>query len=510
MEQADITSLIPILITLVLSLATRNVVIGLFAGVLSGVAMINNMFTELNPLDTFGSMVKDYLVPQLTDSYNAGVIMLLIFIGGFVALMEKSGGGVAFAKRIIQWVSSKCQAQISAWFGGIVIFFSDLGTPLIVGPVFRPLFDKLKLSRQKLAFIIDSTSSPVAILIPFIGWGVYIMGLIQKEFTALNVTMSDWDAFIGAIPFQFYAFLAIFIVPLVSLKGLDFGPMAKAERDCQAGVISGANSDTLNPFSHKNAKASFVWAPLLVMVGVLCSMLVPQGFPFQQVAGSSFRAALSSAYFFAAITLISLMAFYGVRKLSDGVSVYLKGMGGMMPVAIILVLAWALSTVGKELGTAAYIAEQAQGGFPNWLVPAVAFLLAAIISFATGSSWGTFAIMMPLVIPTAIAIDAPLLVSIGAVLSGGLFGDHCSPISETTILSSTGAGCDQFEHFRTQLPYALMNGGIALVAFVIAGFTGSALTLIGALVLQIVAITVLSKLDKPASVEQASLQQENV
>ncbi|PTP43275.1 Na+/H+ antiporter NhaC family protein [Vibrio splendidus] len=503
MEQTDITSLIPIVITLVLSLATRNVVIGLFAGVLSGVAMLTGMFSELNPLDTFGTMVKGYLVPQLTDSYNAGVIMLLVFIGGFVALMEKSGGGVAFAKRVTQWVSNKCQAQISAWLGGIVIFFSDLGTPLIVGPVFRPLFDKLKLSRQKLAFIIDSTSSPVAILIPFIGWGVYIMSLIQKEFTALSVNMSDWDAFIGAIPFQFYAFLAIFIVPLVSVKGLDFGPMAKAERDCQAGIDTGVNSESLNPFSHKNAKASFVWAPLLVM---LCAMLVPQGFPFQKVAGSSFRAALSSAYFFAAITLISLMAYYGVRKLSDGVSVYLKGMGNMMPVAIILVLAWALSTVGKELGAAAYIAEQAQSGFPYWLVPAVAFLLSAIISFATGSSWGTFAIMMPLVIPTAIAIDAPLLVAIGAVLSGGLFGDHCSPISETTILSSTGAGCDQFEHFKTQLPYALMNGSIALVSFVVAGFTGSAWVVLGALVAQLILVTLLAKRDasKNASSEVQS------
>ncbi|OEF00673.1 sodium:proton exchanger [Vibrio crassostreae 9ZC13] len=495
MEQTDITSLIPIVITLVLSLATRNVVIGLFAGVLSGVAMLTGMFSELNPLDTFGTMVKGYLVPQLTDSYNAGVIMLLVFIGGFVALMEKSGGGVAFAKRVTQWVSNKCQAQLSAWLGGIVIFFSDLGTPLIVGPVFRPLFDKLKLSRQKLAFIIDSTSSPVAILIPFIGWGVYIMSLIQKEFTALNVNMSDWDAFIGAIPFQFYAFLAIFIVPLVSVKGLDFGPMAKAERDCQAGINSGVNNESLNPFSHKNAKASFVWAPLLVMLVVLCAMLVPQGFPFQKVAGSSFRAALSSAYFFAAITLISLMAYYGVRKLSDGVSVYLKGMGNMMPVAIILVLAWALSTVGKELGAAAYIAEQAQSGFPYWLVPAVAFLLSAIISFATGSSWGTFAIMMPLVIPTAIAIDAPLLVAIGAVLSGGLFGDHCSPISETTILSSTGAGCDQFEHFKTQLPYALMNGSIALISFVVAGFTGSTWVVLGALIAQLILVTLLAKCD---------------
>ena len=489
MEQTDISSLLPILITLVLSLSTRNVVIGLFAGVLTGVFMLNG----LQPLDSFGILVKDHLVPQLTDGYNAGVLVLLVFIGGFVALMEQSGGGQAFAQKVTHWISTKCKAQLSAWFGGIFIFFSDLGTPLIVGPVFRPMFEKLKLSRQKLAFIIDSTSSPVAILIPFIGWGVYIMGLIQKEFTVLSLETSDWQAFINAIPFQFYAFLAIFMVPLVAIKKLDFGPMAEAEAQAQKGLFTGKSQDTLEYFTHKNAKPSFVWAPLLVMAVVLISMLAPLGFPFEKVSGSAFRAALSSAYFFAAMTLLILMAVYGVRNLTDGIAVYLKGMGNMMQVAIILVLAWTLSGIGKDLGTAAYIAEQAQGGFPGWLVPAVTFLLAAIISFATGSSWGTFAIMIPLVIPTAVAIDAPLYVSIGAVLSGGLFGDHCSPISETTILSSTGAGCDQFEHFRTQLPYALLNGGIALVSFVIAGIFETALVLLGALVLQIYSVYLLSQ-----------------
>lgn len=438
MEQSDISSIIPIVITLALSLTTRNVVIGLFAGVLSGVLMING----LNPLESFGVMVKGYLVPQLTDSYNAGVIVLLVFIGGFVALMEQSGGGHAFALKVTHWVSSKCRAQISAWIGGIIIFFSDLGTPLIVGPVFRPLFDKLQVSRQKLAFIIDSTASPVAILIPFIGWDVYIMGLMQKEFTALNMDVSEWDAFIGAIPFQFYAILAIAIVPLLAFSRLDFGPMAKAESDALQGITHGNTETALTPFTHKNAKASLVWAPLLVMGSVLLIMLAPLGFPFHKVSGSVFRAALSSAYFFASITLIVLMACYHVRSLSDSISVYLKGMSNMMQVAIILILAWTLSSVGKELGTAAYIAEKAQAGFPAWLVPAVAFLFSAMISFATGSSWGTFAIMMPLVIPTSYAIDAPLYACIGAVLSGGLFGDHCSPISETTILSSTGSGCD--------------------------------------------------------------------
>ncbi|MEH6453990.1 MAG: Na+/H+ antiporter NhaC family protein, partial [Psychromonas sp.] len=505
MEQTDISSLLPIIITLVLSLSTRNVVIGLFGGVLTGVFMLNG----LQPLESFGIMVKDHIVPQLTDSYNAGVLVLLIFIGGFVALMEQSGGGTAFANKVTHWISTKCKAQIAAWFGGIFIFFSDLGTPLIVGPVFRPMFEKLKLSRQKLAFIIDSTSSPVAILIPFIGWGVYIMGLLQKEFTALQLETSDWQAFLYAIPFQFYAFLAIFIVPLVAIKKLDFGPMAEAEKQAQKGNFTGISQQTVSAFTHDNAKASFVWAPLLVMATVLISMLGPLGFPFEQVSGSMFRAALSSAYFFAAMTLIILMACYSVRNLSDGVAVYLKGMGNMMQVAIILILAWTLSTIGKDLGTAAYIAEKAQAGFPPWLVPAVAFLLAGIISFATGSSWGTFAIMMALVIPTAVAIDAPLYVCIGAVLSGGLFGDHCSPISETTILSSTGAGCDQFEHFRTQLPYAVLNGGIALISFVIAGISASPLVLLGALLLQVAAVYLLAKWHQnkqPAVIQEVASQ----
>ena len=179
----------------------------------------------------------------------------------------------------------------------------------------------------------------------------------------------------------------------------------------------------------------------------------------------------------------------------------------MMSVAVILVLAWSLSSVGKELGAAAYIAEQAQAGFPYWLLPAVAFLLAGIISFATGSSWGTFAIMMPLVIPTAVAIDAPLLVCIGAVLSGGLFGDHCSPISETTILSSTGAGCEQYEHFRTQLPYAVLNGAIALTSFLVAGVMASPLIVLVAIVAQFAIYLVISKQQSSPMSEQVIAEQ---
>jgi Na+/H+ antiporter NhaC len=492
MPHADISSIIPIIITLGVSLSTRNVVIGLFTGVVSAVIML----VGFNPLEIMSTLVKEHLVLTVSDSYNAGVIVLLVFIGGFVALMEKSGGGPAFALSIVRKISRRGQAQLSAWCGGIFIFYSDLGTPLIVGPVFRPLFDKLKISREKLAFIVDSTSSPVAILVPFIGWGIYIISLIQKEFDVAGQELSALNSFIQAIPFQFYAILAIFIVPLLIYTNLDFGPMAEAEKRVKTTTdkaINEQDNGVVQAFSHRKARASFVFVPLLIMAAVLCAILLPLGFPFENVAGSTFRAALSSGYFFAAVSLLLMMAYYGVRTLTEGIALYLQGMGNMMQVIIVLILAWTFSALGKELGTATYIAEQAQQGFPYWLLPAVVFLLSGIISFSTGSSWGTFAIMFPLMIPTAFAIDAPLVVSIGAVLSGGLFGDHCSPISETTILSSTGSGCSQFEHFRTQLPYALTNGSIALCCFVIAGLNPHTYWILIALAVQILVLYMRSK-----------------
>jgi Na+/H+ antiporter NhaC len=503
MPSPDITSLIPIALALGLSLYTRNVIVGLFTGVFVGVLMLNGP----NPLAGAGIMVKEHLIPELTDSYNAGVLILLAFIGGFVALVENSGGGTAFAASINRWVKSRLQAQLAAWFGGIAIFFSDLGTPLIVGPVFRPLMDRLRISRQKLAFIIDSTSSPVAILVPFIGWGVYIMSLIYQEYAALGIEESEFTAFIRTIPFQFYAWLAVMMVPLLTYLRFDFGAMARAERDAQVDSDEDADADAVEQgesqmqfqaFTHPNAKPVLVWAPLLVLAVVLGIMLVPLGFPFAQVSGTDFRAGLSTAYLAAATLLIFLMATLKVREVLSSVEVYLKGMTGMTLVAVTLLLAWALSDIGRMLGAGEYIAAVAQAGLPYWLLPAVVFILSAIISFATGSSWGTFAIMLPLVIPTAVAIDAPLHVCMGAVLSGGLFGDHSSPISETTILSSTGASCSQIDHFRTQLPYALFNGAISLSAFVVAGVTGSALIILVAVAAQIAGLLIIRRMQNPS------------
>ncbi len=364
--------------------------------------------------------------------------------------------------------------------------------------------DRLKISRQKLAYIIDSTSSPVAILVPFIGWGVYIMSLIHQEYEALGIEESEFNAFINTIPFQFYAWLAVVMVPLLAVLGFDFSAMANAEEAVQETVADAVESnEVLNgqeneikyqAFSHPNAKPLLVWVPLMVLALVLCVMLAPLGFPFAQVSGTDFRTGLSTAYLTAATLLIVLMAALKVRDMLSSVEIYLKGMTAMTLVAVTLLLAWALSDIVKMLGAADYIASVAQAGLPYWLLPAVVFILSAIISFATGSSWGTFAIMLPLVIPTAVAIEAPLYVCMGAVLSGGLFGDHSSPISETTILSSTGANCLQIEHFRTQLPYAVFNGAISLLLFLIAGVTGLSALVFLALAVQLIALLLMRRL----------------
>ncbi|WZL73364.1 Na+/H+ antiporter NhaC family protein [Clostridiaceae bacterium 35-E11] len=493
MEHVGFLSLIPALLAIIVAIKTKNVISSLFLGVFVGVLIL----VGGNPISAITTMIQEYLFVQLTDSYNAGVLVLLVFIGGFVALMEKSGGAVAFAQKVSGLINTRFKAQIAAWFGGIIIFFSDLGTPLIVGPIFEPLMDKIRVSREKLAWIIDSTASPVAVLIPFIGWGVYVMGLIQKEYEALQIMESDWTAFIRAIPFQIYPILAVLMVPLVAYTGYEFGLMAKAEKRIQeTGEVYWPNSNPLRKsveVENINSKAIIIWLPLIILFITLFGLLMPLGFPFKKVPGSAFRTALSTGYLFAAISIMGLMTYHKVKTLAESFNIYIKGMQKMMTVSIILVLAWALGSVGKGLGTANYIVEMSQGNIPAWAIPCLTFIVGAVMSFATGSSWGTFAIMLPLVIPMAHLLGAPMYVSIGAVLSGGLFGDHCSPISDTTILSSTGAGCDHIDHVRTQLPYAVLNGVVSFIAYIIGGITSSIIALFIAIALQIILLVILSK-----------------
>ncbi|MGL5972760.1 MAG: Na+/H+ antiporter NhaC family protein, partial [Oscillospiraceae bacterium] len=305
MEHFGFLSLLPAIIAIAIAIYSKNVVLSLFIGLFSGVMILSSY----NPITSITALIGDYLFVQLTDSYNAGVIVLLVFIGGFITLMEVSGGANAFAKKITKFINTKTKAHLSAWFGGILIFFSDLGTPLIIGPIFEPIFDKLKISREKLAWIIDSTASPVAVLVPFIGWGVYIMGLIQKEFDTLNIMESDFSAFISAIPFQIYPILCIFIIPIISLLKLDFSEMKKAEKRVEETGKLYWDTSTPARKSEKitaetdHDKSSLVIAPLIVLFSTLFILLVPHGFPFKRIDGSLFRVGLTTSYLFAALTL---------------------------------------------------------------------------------------------------------------------------------------------------------------------------------------------------------------
>ncbi|MEH7225661.1 Na+/H+ antiporter NhaC family protein [Bacillus sp. JJ1566] len=498
MEHMGWISLLPPVIAIILAIITKNVVVSLFSGAFIGVLIL----VGGNPLEATTETIGNYFFPLLADGYNAAIIVLLFFIGGFVGLMEKSGGGAALAANTIKFINTKAKAQISAWIGGIIIFFSDLGTPLIVGPVFEKIFDKAKVSREKLAWIIDSTSSPVAVLVPFIGWGVYIMGLIQKEYEALNITRSEFTTLVQVIPFQFYAIMAVAMVPLVALFKLDFGPMAKAERRVQTtGELYWPNSKPLRRAESSEEEAGhnhaiLIWLPLVVLFVTLFGLLISYGFPFEPVPGNDFRVSLSTAYLFAAITIIVLMLVYKLKKFGEIFNIYTTGMQKMVYVAVTLILAWSLGQVMKEMGTANFIVEAMNGNVPAFIIPAVLFLVGVLMSLASGTSWGTFAIMLPIAIPMAIALDAHLLVCIGAVLSGGIMGDHSSPISDTTILSSTGAGTDHIDHVKTQLPYALLNSSIAFIGYIVAGITGSASTLLVIFVLLILSIFVLSKIHR--------------
>lgn len=496
-----VLSLLPPVIAVILAIKSKNVILSLFCGGFAGVLI----FCNGNPFFAVKSMIGDYLFVQLTDSYNAGVIVLIVFIGGFIKLMEKSGGAQAFSQSVYRYVNTKLKAQLCAWAGGIVIFFSDLGTPLLVGPVFRPLFDKLKISREKLAWILDSTSSPVAILIPFIGWGVYIMGLIRAEFDNIGIMESDYTTFVQAIPFQIYAILAIIMIPLVAVTKLDFSQMKKAElrteRSKAAFTFDLEEKEEQTPgYSKKNAKPIMVVLPILVVFVTLFGTLAPLGFPFKKVDGNEFRVALTMGYFFGAVVLMAFICFFKVMKFKDTFKIYVDGMKGMTDVAVTLVLAWSLGKMISGLGTAEFIVQLLQSmKFAAALIPAAIFLFGAFVSFSTGSSWGTFAIMMPLAIPMAQAFGIPFYIAVGAVLSGGLFGDHCSPISDTTILSSTGAECDLVEHIKTQLPYAVVNGSIAFVAYIIAGITKSPVALGFAVVALVVVMFIFNKISGDSS-----------
>lgn len=463
-----IWSLIPPILAVALAFLTKNVILSLFVSLFSGCLIL----ACGNPWTALQTTFSDYLFVDMTSGSNAQTIVLMAVIGGFVALVEKSGGARAFARAISSKLTKPVSAQLACWLGGLAIYFSDSGNSLILGPIFRPVFDKLKVSRAKLAYILDSTSSPVCILIPITGWGVYVMNIIATQYEEMGIDGSDAGTFMQAIPYQFYAILALVLIPVIALSKKNFGPMARSEQLALKGLTEEQmkSEDAIVVEDDKEVSMWNMLLPLIVLFIVIFAMFIGWGWPTHNIAGSKIRIALTSGYLLAAITCLIMIVKQKLMTFQQAFDIFVGGIQKMGSILAVIVVAWGVGSVCGTLGTSTFIVDSTTGTLSPALVPGLLFVIGAVISFAIGSSWGTMAILLPIGINMAYSfgLDFPLVIA--AVLSGSLFGDHCSPISDTTIMSSMAAGCNHIEHVKTQLPYALVAAAGSFITYLIVGY----------------------------------------
>ncbi len=485
-------SLLPPVAAIVLAIVTRQV----FASLLVGIFMGYLLIVGGNPFYAFLETLQG-LVEVFGDAGNTRTIMFCALVGGLIVFMQRSGGVAGFIvyieRRLARYEGrtddrGRIVVQLFAWLTGALIFVESSISVLTVGTLYRPLFDKLGISREKLAYIADSSSAPSSILIPFNGWGAFIMVLLAAEGFA-----NPFSTMIRALGYNFYGFLALFLVPVVILTRRDFGPMAAAERrvrETGALLNPGATpvvDEELTSIQIKpgvSPRAFNMLLPIVVMVVLMPVMLAYTGWgpaaeadPTAAGFGKLFLAIGNGSGSTAVLSAVSLsllvsMAAYlaqGIFRLNEMIDLVIKGIAGLIPLALLMLLAFAIGTICKKIGTGDYVAGVAREWLSPGLVPFIVFVVTCFIAFSTGSSWGTFAIMIPIAVPMARDMDANVLMAISAVLGGGVFGDHCSPISDTTILSSMASSTDHIDHVKTQLPYALVAGGIAALGYLLLG-----------------------------------------
>jgi len=485
MDSYGILSIVPPVLSIVLSVYYRNIIFSLTVGALSGALILANFNPFLAPV----VLVEDHLFAQVSNSSNAQVLIVILAIGGFIRLLNISGGAKAFSAVAVRFVSNATRAQLATWTTGLSIFFTDSGNALIVGPLFKPVFRALKICREKLAFILDTTAAPVTILIPFTSWGVYIMGLIENSYADIGKTDDAFSVLMSVWPYQFYAFLALLSIPMILSTGKDFGPMAKAQTRYNKAIEDGSLQDddeqlpAYGGASGDSPNISMVVFPFAVMLGSMVVFLSYFAFA-DGIKGVHVRSGIFLSYILASMAIAWLMYKRQQVPYRESLTQYIKGVEKLIFNGLILVLAWSLSSVCKDLQTGAYLASLIGDSVAPHYFPIVVFFLGALMSFATGSSFGTFAILMVIVIPVADTLGAPLPLTIAAVLSGGLFGDHTSPISDTTVLASMASGCSHIDHVSTQLVYACLTGLMTILAFFIAASYPSPVVILFVLILQ--------------------------
>ncbi len=496
MEDYGVLSIVPPALSICLAIYTRNIILSLAIGGFSGALILTNF----NPFFAIVSLMEDHVFTQLASGSNPQVIAIMLVIGGFIQMLDKSGGAKAFSSTIVKVISNPVRAQLAAWLAGLSVFFTDSGNALIVGPLFKNVFTELKICREKLAYILDTTASPVSILVPFVGWGVYIMSLIENSYTDVGLVGEPFEVLLSVWPYQFYAFLALSSIPMILMTGKDFGPMARAQtafnKALKEGTLEKEEDEELPPEYDNISEKPRLITMVLPLSIMLFYMIVFIGyFAYSEgIKSIHVRSGICLSYLFASIACAYTMKRYKGITFNRSINHFVRGMEKLVFICLVLVLAWSLSSICKELHTGDYFAALIGERIDPNFIPVIVFLLGALMSFATGSSYGTFAILMIIVVPVAHTLNAPLVLTIAAVLSGGLFGDHTSPISDTTVLASMGAGCPHIDHVSTQLAYALVTGSMTVLAFVVAALYQTPYIILGMIVVQFFVINIIMKL----------------
>ncbi|MFC2289482.1 MAG: Na+/H+ antiporter NhaC family protein [Treponema lecithinolyticum] len=534
MEHFGMWGIIPPLLTITLAFVTKDVIVSLFLGILSGCVIAaggNPALALMNATDLFAA--------SLSDGWNIRIFLFCALLGALVGMLSKTGSAQAFGTWVSKKLKTRTGSQFVTFLFGIIVFIDDYFNSLTVGTVMRSINDKNKVSRAKLAYILDSTAAPVCILAPVSSWVVTVMSIVRDAEGFDKLGISDLEFFIRAVPYNLYALTTLLMVACIIFFKRDFGPMRASELSAQkTGVLwneekYGVISGDIKEEKTVRAKAVDMLFPIVLLI--VCALVF---FPLvtylnavdgenisslmQAMHSMSLREAFintdsSYALFYAIIfTLVFTYVYYLARRLmnlKEASQAVRDGIKSMIPALIILVMAWSIGTVIRSspadggLGLGRYLSEAVVGsGFPLWIIPAVVFVLSAVIAFATGTSWGTFGIMIPLVMPIVVGLIQgqgqnpaeslnSVFICISAVLGGAVFGDHASPISDTTILSSTGASCPHLEHVATQMPYALFAALCSFAGFITGGiFMNPLASWVAVLIIFMLGMIILPKL----------------
>lgn len=474
---ATFWALVPPVIAIVLALITKEVYSSLFIGILFGGLIYSNFSFE----GTIVHVFSDGFVSSAADSYNVGIIIFLVLLGAMVSMMNKAGGSAAFGRWASKHIKTKVGAQLATIALGVLIFIDDYFNCLTVGSVMRPITDKHNISRAKLAYFIDATAAPVCIIAPISSWAAAVAGFAKGSGASSGISL-----FINAIPYNFYALLTIVMMLFIAFTGFDYGLMKKHEKNAEKGDLftTGAEFAEEKLKSNPKGKVCDLVVPVIfLIIACVIGMIYSGGFFSSDSDGyHNFVTAFSNSdasvglVYGSAVSLIFTVIFFMCRRVlsfKDSMSSLPEGFCAMVPAILILVFAWTLKAMTDSLGAKIFISQliENSAGSLQAFLPAIIFVIAVGLSFATGTSWGTFGILIPIVLSVFGADSGNItIVAISACMAGAVCGDHCSPISDTTIMASAGAQCKHINHVSTQLPYAFTVAGVSFVCYLLAGF----------------------------------------